>query len=61
MKTKSQQVDWFQNEIRKDQVELDREKNNLINQIKKLKKEDIVKPKTKKLTFWQKLKKIILG
>lgn len=61
MKTKSQQVDWFQNEIRKDQVELDREKNNLINQIKKLNKEDIIKPKTKKLTFWQKLKKIILG
>ena len=61
MKTKSQQVDWFQNEIRKDQVELDREKTNLINQIKKLNKEDIIKPKTKKLTFWQKLKKIILG
>lgn len=60
MRTKSRQLDWYNNEITKDQIELKKEKFDFINQIKKIKKEDIIKP-NKKLTFWQKLKKIILG
>lgn len=61
MKTKSKQLDWYNNELVKDQLELEKEKNDFIKEIKKLKKEDLLKPKTKKLTFWQKLRKIILG
>jgi hypothetical protein len=60
MKTKSKQLDWYNNELTKDQIELNKEKNDFISQIKSLKKEDIIK-QPKKLTFWQKLKKIILG
>jgi hypothetical protein len=61
MRTKLKQLDWYNNELKKDQLELDKEKNDFINEIKKIKKEDLIKPKPKKLTFWQKLKKIILG
>lgn len=61
MKTKSKQLDWYNNELVKDRLELDKEKNDFINEIKQLKKEDIIISKPKKLTFWQKLKKIILG
>ena len=60
MKTKSKQLDWYNNELTKDQIELKKEKNDFISQIKSLKKEDIIK-QPKKLTFWQKLKKIIFG
>ena len=61
MRTKSERLDWYNNELRKDQLELDKEKNDFIKEIKKIKKEDLIKPKPKKLTFRQKLKKIILG
>ena len=61
MRTKSERLDWYNNELRKDQLELDKEKNDFIKEIKKIKKEDLIIPKPKKLTFWQKLKKIILG
>jgi len=61
MRTKSERLDWYNNELRKDQLELDKEKNDFIKEIKKIKKEDLIKTKPKKLTFWQKLKKIILG
>ncbi len=61
MRTKSERLDWYNNELRKDQLELDKEKNDFIKEIKKIKKEDLITTKPKKLTFWQKLKKIILG
>lgn len=61
MRTKSERLDWYNNELKKDQDALNKEKIEFINQITKFKKEDILNPKPKKLTFWQKLKKIILG
>jgi hypothetical protein len=45
----------------KDRRELENEKNSLINDIKKIKKEDILPPPPKKLTLWQKLKRVLLG
>ena len=45
MKTKSKQLDWYNNELTKDQIELNKEKNDFISQIKSLKKEDIIKYK----------------
>ena len=61
MRTKSEQLDWYNNELKKDQESLNKEKIEFINQITKFKKEELINPKPKKLTFWQKLKKIILG
>lgn len=53
------EIDWLKNEMEKDLKDLDNEKTNLINQIKKLKKEEILPKKPKKLTLWQKMKKIL--
>ena len=56
MKNKSlqQQLDWLEREKEKDELMVNREKNQLISQIKKIKKEDVLPPKPKKLTLWQK-------
>lgn len=51
---------WLNSEKKKDQVELEREKNRLIQDLKKLKKGDMF-PEPIKLTLWQKLKILILG
>ncbi len=70
MKNKlQQQLEWLENEKRKDQTELNSEVSNFINEIKKLKKTDIIKkeePKKEefkevKLTLWQRLKKVLMG
>lgn len=63
MKKKSDQLKWLETQIKKDKSELETEKLNLIRNIKKLKKEDII-PKVdipKKLTLWQKIKRVLLG
>ena len=58
---RSQQLlNWFNSEKLKDQRELDRNKQKIVNDIKKIKKEDLF-PKPKKLTLWQKIKVILLG
>jgi len=47
----------------KDKKELEIDKNQIIQNIKKLKKEDIL-PKVvvpKKLTLWQKIKRVLMG
>jgi hypothetical protein len=62
MKKKSKleaEIDWLKNEMEKDLKDLDFEKTNFINQIKKLKKEEILPKKPNKLTLWQKIKKIL--
>lgn len=57
---KEKMLNWLENEKNKDRLELLREKNKFIQEIKKNKKEDFFKP-TKKLTLWQKIKIMILG
>jgi hypothetical protein len=47
-------------EKNKDSRELEKEKEKLIKQIKKLNKEDLF-PKPKKLSLWQKIKILLLG
>jgi hypothetical protein len=49
----------LKSEIKKDSLEIDLEKEEFINSIKKFKKQDIL-PKPKKLTLWQKMKKILM-
>jgi hypothetical protein len=64
MKNKLELINWLEKEKHKDQIELDVEKNNFINEIKKLKKTDLIKkeePKKVKLTLWQRLKKVLMG
>lgn len=53
-------LNWLNSEKNKDSRELQKEKEKLIKQIKKLNKDDLF-PKPKKLTLWQKLKILILG
>ena len=57
---KEQAIDWLRSEIEKDKIELEREKQKMVNSIKELNKEDIIKP-TPKLTIWQKIKKVLLA
>lgn len=59
MKTKQEnQMEWLQNEIKKDQEELNREKLQFINRIKNLNKEDIVK-ENKKISLWDRIKIVL--
>ena len=64
MKKNSKALEWFQNELTKDKIELDKGKTDLINQIKKLKKEEII-PKEpeqpKKISLWMRIKKVLMG
>ncbi len=61
MKNKSQQLDWLEKEIQKDEIFVKTEKNKLIQQIKQLKKEELLPEKPKKLTIWQRIKKVLMG
>lgn len=61
MKNKlEQQINWLEKEKLKDSLDLNKEKEKLINEILKNKKEDII-PKPKKLTIWQRIKKVLMG
>ena len=54
------QVDWLKSEIEKDKMDLEKEKKRFIESIKELEVNQIVEPK-KKLTLWEKIKKVILA
>ena len=44
--------------LKKDEIDIEQDKMNFINEIKKFKKEDIL-PKPKKITLWQKIRKVL--
>lgn len=54
-----QAMEWLKSEVEKDKVELEKQKKDLIESIKQIDKEKIVKPFTKK-TLWEKIKKVLL-
>jgi len=59
--TKEEQaITWLKSEIEKDKMDLEKEKKRFIESIKELKVNQIVEPK-KKLTLWEKIKKVILA
>jgi hypothetical protein len=63
MKKSLQHLNWYQNEIKKDEIDLHNEKSKLIKDIVKIKKEDIL-PKQiipEKLTLWMRIKKVLMG
>ena len=58
---RSQQLlNWFNSEKLKDQRALDREKEKIVKEIKKMKKDDLF-PKPVKLSLWKRIKIILLG
>jgi len=48
-------------EIKKDENQTNLQKLETIKEIKKYKKEDILPQKPKKLTIWQRIKKVLMG
>jgi len=55
-----QQLDWLEREKKKDEVMLNKDKEHFINQIKKIKKEEIFLSEQKKLTLWQRIKRVLM-
>ena len=58
------ELELLHKDVEKNKLILDKEKEKFINQIKQIKKEDILpKPPepTKKLTLWEKLIKVLMG
>jgi hypothetical protein len=55
-----QAIDWLKNEIKKDQIELTKEKERMIQSIKTMKIDEIIKPK-EKLTIWKRIRKVMMG
>jgi len=45
----------------KDKIELESQKKVIIANIKKLKKEDILPPKPKKISLWKRILKALMG
>lgn len=61
MKNQSNQLKWLENQINNDKQELEREKLQFIQRIKKMDKNEIVPKPKKKLTIWQRLMKVLMG
>ena len=55
-----QLLNWFNSEKLKDKRELDRQKEKIVREIKKIKKDELF-PKPVKLSLWKRIKIILLG
>ena len=55
-------LDWYQNEVIRDSVELESQKKKFIDNIKKTSKEKVFEEyKPKKYTLWQRIKKVLMN
>ena len=55
-------LNWYQNEVQKDSIEIELEKNKFIEKIKKTSKENVFEEyKPKKYTLWQRIKKVLMN
>ena len=62
MKKKSEQLNWLKSEIDKDDKQLIKEKEDFIKNIKKIRKDEIVKEQPKqKLSIWQRIIKVLMN
>jgi hypothetical protein len=52
---------WLEKEKIKDGIQLENEKKRIIEQLKNMGKENILPKPPKKITLWQKIKRILLG
>ena len=50
---------WYETQTKKDELSILKVKEEFINTIKKVRKEDIVNTTPKKLTLWQKITRIL--
>lgn len=60
-KKNSTHLQWLNNEYKKDEVELLNEKHKIINEIKQLKKEDIIPQKPKKVSIWARIMRVLMS
>jgi len=60
-KKKEKDLMWLEKERIKDNLQLENEKKRLINQLKNVGKENVLPKPPKKITLWQKIKRILLG
>lgn len=51
-------VEWYESELRKDAIQLSKEKKKMIEELKSIKKEEIIK-QPEKLTLWKRIKKVL--
>ena len=59
MRTRPEKLyEWFKNETEKDELFVEKTKNDLIKNIKGMNKEDLF-PTTKKMTIWQRIRKVL--
>lgn len=56
-----QLLNWLENEKIKDSIELKKSKQDIINKIKEIRKEDLFEKKEKRVSLWQKIKIMIWG
>lgn len=49
----------YQEEVKKNEQDLEKEKNKLIERLKSIKKEEIFEKREVELTLWQRIKKVI--
>ena len=55
-------LNWYQNEVEKDNFELQNDKNKFIKELKKIDKEKVFDDfKPKKYTLWQRIKKVLMN
>ena len=52
-------LNWYNNEILKYKQDLDNEKNDFIKKIKKIDKKTVINEKPKKLTLWERIRKVL--
>lgn len=57
----SKELEKLNKEQIKSFIDLENEKEKFINEITKFKKEDILPKPPKKLTLWERLKKVLMG
>jgi len=53
-------LDWLNKERNKDQIQIEKNKEKIIQEIKKYSKKDFF-PEPKKLTLWKRIKMVIWG
>jgi len=62
MKDTEKILNWYNKELEKDKVEIDKLKRDFIKGIKNVDKNQMfTNPKEVKLTLWQRLKKVLMG
>jgi hypothetical protein len=59
MKTKEDKIlNWYESELRKDAIQLSKEKNKMIEELKLIQKKDIIK-EPEKFTIWKRIKRVL--